>query len=236
MFKLLKPALLLAAIGVMVIGMIGSGAWWSDTVTTSTTNAISSGTLSIDDAKIDTFNIGTIERMAPGELTPEISIIIENNGTVDLGWFGDLLVGDNELKNVIYIDHAKMEFLTPAGAAWEPFDEFILNGKGHGAWPTNWSGPENYATLAAFNGNGNMAPGTGYEFMGALKPAYKYKLTLRFGFYPGAGNEYQGKGPLTLGFKVIATQINAGALNSMLASGGNHVTWMTQQIAKQTIP
>jgi len=235
MKKLLKPALLLAAIAIMVIGMISSGAWFTDTATTSTA-AISSGTLSLDDAKLSTLQIGEIVNMAPGDVTGDAVIIIENNGTLPLAWFGNLIVSDSPLKNVIYVDYAQMEFLSPAGAAWEPVDNFILNGKGAGSWPTIWTGPENYATLAVFDGAPGMAPGTPYEFMGALKPGYKYRLTLRFGFYPGAGNEYQTEGPMNVSLNVNATQIKADALNALYVTLGNHVTWLNTQIGKQTMP
>ncbi len=57
------------------------------------------------------------------------------------------------------------------------------------------TGPDNLATLAVFDGNGGMTPETNqYEFMGALKPGYKYELKLRFGFYEKANNDYQDAG------------------------------------------
>jgi hypothetical protein len=70
--------------------------------------------------------------------------------------------------------------------------------------------------------------------MGALKPGYRYELTLRFGFAPLAGNEYQGQGPLTVAFHAEAAQVNAGALNAFQAGfGDTHLPWLTAQIAKQ---
>ncbi len=228
---------MLAALAVMAIGMIGSGAWFTDTAT-NTTGALQSGTLSINNGKVAEHTLGTVANMAPGDVTDYVTIDIVNNGSIDLAWFGDLQVSNSPLKDVIYIDYAKMEFLSPGGAAWEPADEFILNGRGSGSWPTTWGGPENYATLTAFDGNANMAPGTPYEFKGALKPGYLYRLTLRFGFYPGAGNQYQGLGPMTIAFKVDATQIKAAALEAMypyLGTAGD-IPWLNAQIAKQTMP
>lgn len=226
---------MLAALAVMAIGMIGSGAWFTDTATNNT-GTLQSGTLSINNGKVAEHTLGTVANMAPGDVTDYVTIDIVNNGSLDLAWFGNLQVSDSSLKNVIYVDYAKMEFLSPGGDAWEPVDEFIVNGKGAGHWPTAWGGPENYATLAVFDGNSGMAPGTPFEFMGALKPGYLYRLTLRFGFYPGAGNEYQGQGPMTIAFKVDATQIKHGALEALYGTLGNMENWLNQQIAKQTIP
>ena len=237
MKKLWKPALLLAAIAIMAIGMLGSGAWFTDT-TTQETGVISSGTLSIDDAKVGTLVLGSLDNMAPGDVTEDVVIIIENNGTLPLAWFGDLVVSNSVLKNAIYIDYAQMEFLAPGGGSWEPTDNFISDGVGAGLYP-GWyntlaaSSAFGVVTLDKFDGNNGMGS-TPYEFMGALKPGYSYKLTLRYGFAEGAGNEYQGKGPLNLSFKVDATQITAGALDALQAGfGTNHLTWLNLQIAKQ---
>jgi hypothetical protein len=137
MTKYLKPALLLAAVAIMAIGMLGSGAWFTDTATNQTA-ALSSGTLSIDDGKVAEFSLGAITNMAPGDVTDEVTIIIKNNGTLDLAWFGDLIVsGDLDLKDAIYIDYAKMEFFDPDGVGqWEPVDNFITNGVGSGPYPS----------------------------------------------------------------------------------------------------
>ena len=135
MKKLWKPALLLAAIGVMVIGMLGSGAWFTDTATSSTA-AISSGTLSIDDGKVSEAVLGTVANMAPGDVTNDATITIKNNGSLPLAWFGNLIVGgDPELKDAIYIDYAQMEFLAPGSGTWETTDNFIANGVGAGTYP-----------------------------------------------------------------------------------------------------
>jgi hypothetical protein len=156
-----------------------------------------------------------------------------------LGWFGNLVVTDSALKSVIYIADAEMKFFSLAGAAWEPADHFITNGLGSGAWPTTWGGPDHLATLAVFDDNETMVPGTPYEFMGALKPGYRYELTLAFGFYEEAGNEYQNVGPMNISFEAVATQIKADALEAFTGDVpglSGWFTWMNQQIAKQTMP
>lgn len=243
MKKLWKPALLLAAIVVMAIGTLGSGAWFSDSATSAPT-VISSGTLSIDDAKLSTVTIANITNMAPGDITTTAEIVIENNGNLNLAWFGNLIISDSVLKDVIYIEDAEMQFLSPTGANWQSSgdplktgpDHFIKDGKGFGPYPTVWGGPENLATLAVFDGNPSMVPSTPYEFMGALKPGYKYRLTLRFGFYELAGNEYQNKGPMTISLKVDAAQINTEALNALYPTLSNHLTWLNDQIGDQIEP
>lgn len=243
MKKLWKPALLLAAIAVMVIGLLGSGAWFTDAATSATTE-ISSGTLSIDDAKLSTLTIGTIANMAPGDITGPVEIIIENNGNMDLAWFGDLQVGSSILRNVIYIESAKMEFLTPGGNSWYldkgfTFDQFITDGHGSGPYPDWYNGlvdpTYEVITLAKFDGTNAMGS-TPNEFMGALKPGYKYKLTLTFGMAPKAGNEFQTSGPLTINLRVDATQIKLGALEALRAGYGTHLSWLQAQIADQVEP
>jgi hypothetical protein len=242
MTKYWKPVLLLATIGVMVIGMLGSGAWFTDTATSDTAE-IYSGKLSIANEKVSTLELGTLI-MAPGDITNEAVIIIENNGNLNLAWFGDLqLDGPQALKDAIYIDYAKMEFLSPDGANWqaEGPDNFILNGVGSGLYPTAYNavaplGPFPQISLDDFDG-GNFMGVHPYEFNGALKPDYSYRLTLKFGFAPQADNYYAAQGPLTVKLVVNATQINEAAINA--SNPGNTwtqpalVNWLNAQIADQ---
>jgi hypothetical protein len=166
-------------------------------------------------------------------------ITITNTGSMPLAWFGDLVVdGDAKLKEAIYIDYALMQF---EGGTWaEADDNFILDGVGSGPYP-GW-----YDTLASqsgfgvvslnvFDGNSGMGVAP-YEFKGALKPGFSYKLTLRFGFAEGAGNDYQGEGPVNVSFKVFATQVNADAIDAHQAglSVGADLPWMQTQLNNQT--
>jgi hypothetical protein len=252
MTKYWKPVLLLATIGVMVIGMWGSGAWFTDTATSNTAN-ISSGTLSIQDGLVSSIVIGDVSNMAPGDVTGNAEIIIKNNGSLNLAWFGDLVVsGDTDLKPAIYVDFAQMEFLSPDGVTpWiddsggaipnYTVDNFILNGVGSGPYP-GWFNtlaglsPFGVVTLNNFDGHNGMGS-TPWEFMGALKPGYSYKLTIRFGFAGEAGNEFQNQGAMNISLKVDATQIKAGALDALHAGfGSTHLPWLNAQIADQTEP
>ena len=241
MKKLWKPALLLAAIVVMAIGMLGSGAWFTDSKI-SGTSTLASGKLEIDGAGISNFNLGTISPMAPGDKTDFVTVTIKNSGTTNLIWMGDLVVSGNEtLKKAIYIEDATMEFVAKDGGTWaEPIDHFITNGVGSGLYP-GWY--NTLASLSTFGVNsldvydGNNGMGTApYEFVGALKPGYAYKLTLRFGFAEGADNSYANK-TLYLNFKVDATQPTAAAIAAkfpFLPAGSVYwEAWALGQIGNQ---
>jgi predicted ribosomally synthesized peptide with SipW-like signal peptide len=229
---------------IMVIGMLalamgyGTYSYFSSTKT-STSNTFTAGTLDISLGESETTEI-SIGNMAPGDVTGDWVITITNDGTLNLAWFGDLVVtGGIKLREAIYIDYAKMEFLP---GPWEPEDNFIKDGRGFGSWPDWYNyladlSPFKVVTLKNFDDNEGMCPGTPYEFMGALKPSYSYKLTLRFGFAKDAGNEYQGDAvaPVTISFKVDATQVNADALNALNPPLplSNYLSWLEAQIAKQ---
>ena len=223
MNKLWKPALLLATVAVMAIGMLNSGAWFTDGAT-STTGSLSSGTLSIDDGKLSTVPLGTFTNMAPGDKTGYAEIIIQNNGTIPLAWFGNLVLSDSVLKDAIYIDYAKMEFLKPGGTeSWYPPDGFFLDGEYTYEDVAPLTGDDDFVSLAEWDGNNGMGVSP-YEFMGYLEPGFMYKLTLRLGFLEAAGNGYQGAGPLDLSFEVDATQVKQGALDAL--GVGNAYPWL----------
>jgi predicted ribosomally synthesized peptide with SipW-like signal peptide len=238
-----KILLSVATIG--VVGALAAGAtmaWFSDTET-STGNTFTAGTLALNGTGIADFNFGTLPPMAPGEITEERVITIKNDGTTDLAWFGDLVIGGGtHLRDALYIDYAKMEFMKTDGTTpWEPVDNFITNGRGSGLYPSWYNTLADNSsfhlnTLSVFDGNNGMGT-TPYEFMGALKPGYSYKLTLKFGFAPAAGNEYQGNDsnnvPVTIAFKADAVQINADALNALHPTFSNHLVWLNTQISHQ---
>jgi len=231
-------------IGILALAMgWGTYSWFSDTET-STSNTFTAGTLDIRLGESEMTEI-SIGNMAPGDVTGNWVITITNGGTLNLAWFGDLVVtGGNKLREAIYIDYAKMEFLKSDGTStWETADNFIADGRGSGSYPDWYNyladlSPFKVVTLKNFDGNAGMCPGTPYEFMGALKPEYSYKLTLRFGFAKDAGNEYQGDvtNPVTISFKVDATQVNAAALDALKPPLplSNYLSWLEAQIAKQT--
>jgi len=232
-------------IGILALAMgYGTYSWFSDTKT-STSNTFTAGTLDISLGESETTEI-SIGNMAPGDVTGDWVITIKNDGTLNLAWFGDLVVtGGSMLRDVIYIDYAQMEFLDKNGnpnALWpEPTDNFILNGVGSGLYP-DWyntlAGLSTFGVITLKNFDGNNGMGVApYEFMGALKPEYSYRLTLRFGFAKGAGNEYQGDvaGPVTISFKVDATQVNAEAIHAINSAWAAPalVDWMNTQLSHQ---
>jgi hypothetical protein len=228
--------LIIAAVAVMAYGLLGAGAWFSDTVTSPPVASLHSGTLSINDGALVQHSIGTIDNMAPGDKTGDVVLYITNNGNIPLAWFGDLVIdGPDMLKDAIYIDNAQMEFL---GGNWdEATDNFITNGVGSGPYPDWYNhlaslSSFNVVSLSVFDGNAAMGS-VPYEFKGALKPGYAYRLTLRFGFAETAGNDYQNLGPLNLTFKVDATQVTAGALDALLPGQSGDITWFNTQLANQ---
>ena len=232
---------------VMVVGLLalalgyGTYSYFSDTKT-STSNTFIAGTLKLDGAGFATFDLGSvIGNMAPGDLTSYASITIKNTGSLPLVWLGDwVITGGSLLREAIYIDDATMEFLNKYGTPgiWEPTDHFIKDGRGFGSYP-NWynqladSSKFKVVSLNVWDGNNGMGT-TPYEHVGALKPGYAYKLTVRFGFAKDAGNEYQGDvtNPVTISFKVDATQANPDAL-AKLTSWADW-TWINAQLAKQS--
>jgi predicted ribosomally synthesized peptide with SipW-like signal peptide len=232
-------------VSMMVIGLVaalaGAGlyAYFSDTETSSE-NEFYAGTLDISLTESGEFGID-IGNMAPGDVTGDWVITITNDGSLPLAWFGDWIIeGDAKLKEALYIDYAQMEFLKPDGTTWETTDNFIKDGKGSGPYP-GWyntlasQSKFGVVTLDVWDGNNGMGT-TPYEHAGALNPGYSYRLTVRFGFAAGADNTYQGAGPLTISFKVDATQVNAGAIGQLSINPSaipGLVDWLDAQLAKQ---
>jgi predicted ribosomally synthesized peptide with SipW-like signal peptide len=233
----------------LAIGLVGGAfAYFSDTAT-STTNSFTAGTLSITNSELTGATAFTIPNMAPGDVSPEYSVIIRNDGSINLGWLGDWQftadAGAAPLYDALYIDYAKMEFLTPNGLgnwAAEGTDTFITKGVGSGPYPT-W-----YNTLAAaslfgvvslnqWNDNAGMVPGSVYEHAGALKPGYAYRLTVKFGMAELAGDAYQGLGAVKVKLQVNATQIKSAALQAkgvpVAQADWLAGTFMPNQIADQ---
>lgn len=235
MRKILFSLMVIAVVAAMIGG--ATMAWFTDTAT-SQQNSFTAGVLSIDDSLVGADAAIVIDNMAPGDVTDEFVVTIKNNGTIPLAWFGDWQFGgDAVLKKALYFDYAKMEFLKPDGTTWEPEDNFITAGVGSGLYPA-WfntlaaSSLFKVVTFDVWDGNNGMGT-TPYEHMGALKPGYSYKLTVKFGFAEGAGNEYQGLGPVTAKLVVNATQVKAGALDALKPGFGTHLTWLEAQLAKQ---
>ncbi len=226
-----------AMIAILAYGVIGSGAWFSDSATSSA-NTITTGTLSIDDGQLSKATIN-VPNLAPGDVTGDIVFYITNNGNVNLAWLGDLSFTDPSggLADVIYIDYAQMEFL---GGSWaEPTDNFISNGRGSGDWPSAYNTTADLSeyhviTLENFVAGRNFMGVPPYEFAGALRPGYAYRLTLRLGMVKAAGNEYQHLGPMTLTLKVDATQVNLDAIQILSPNmDGSNMNFFNTQITNQ---
>jgi predicted ribosomally synthesized peptide with SipW-like signal peptide len=232
--------ILIALMAVMLsVGLLGLGtfAYFTDTQTTPE-NTFTAGTLKLDAGGINSFAFD-IPNMAPGDITGDYEITIENAGSLDLFWLADWQIsGGNKLREAIYIEYAQMEFI-----GWnEPTDNFIENGVGAGLYPGWYNtlagmSPFNVVTLNNWDGNNGMGT-TPWEHVGALKPGNSYRLTLRFGFAPEAGNEFQGTAaaPINVKIAVIATQVNAGAIAAIpgwTASPAYWVNWANGQLNNQ---
>ncbi|MDD5371412.1 MAG: hypothetical protein PHQ40_20210 [Anaerolineaceae bacterium] len=234
MKKLWKPAILLVAVVVMVVGVLGSGAWFTDHAV-SGSNSITTGTLSINDGALTQATF-TLPNMAPGDKTGNFELYITNNGNINLAWLGNLVIsGPSTLGDYIYIDSGKMEFL---GGNWtQAADNFIVDGTGSGPSPEWYNqlaslSSFNKVTLNNFDGTSGMGAAP-YEFIGALRPGFAYRLTLSFGMVEQAGNTLQNLGPLNIKFVVDATQVNEGALNALLPGQSANLGWYQTQIANQ---
>ncbi|HZW02889.1 MAG TPA: SipW-dependent-type signal peptide-containing protein [Anaerolineaceae bacterium] len=197
-----------AMIAIMALGMLNTGAWFTDSVT-SAPNTLHSGTLSLDDGRMSTISLGTIENVYPGWESGPVKIEIYNDGTLDLAWFGNLIVSGNDvMKDAIYIKQAKMEF---NGGAWtEPDDLFIENGLGAGQYDDCYD-TLGLLTLRTFDNHTCNIPQTGHEFYGALRPHFSYTLTLWFAMDKSAGNNAQDKS-IDISLKVDAMQANQEAI------------------------
>jgi predicted ribosomally synthesized peptide with SipW-like signal peptide len=228
---------------VLCVGLMGSAfAYFTDSAT-SANNSFTAGTLSIH--ATDTFSTPfVLPNMAPGDVTGPYTIIIRNTGSINEAWFGDWQftggTGNGvDLKDVLYIASAQMEFLSPSLAPWDTTDPFITNGVGSGLYPAWFNTLVNSYGVISFNtwnNNADMIPNSVYEHVGALKPGYEYKLTVSFGMASTATNAYQGLGPVTAKLKIDATQINTAAVQAVTGGWGSDLIWLNQQIAKQTMP
>ncbi|HHW02266.1 MAG TPA: hypothetical protein GXX35_05595 [Thermoanaerobacterales bacterium] len=242
----------LVLIGLLAFGIgFGTFAWFTSSAT-SQNNTFTAGTLKLNENGMSGFtNLGNIGNMAPGDVTNEVSLVIENTGSLNLAWFGGFRVtpavenGTTKLAEAIYIKYAKMEFLKEGGT-WENADEFIKDGVGAGDYSSYYNtlidDDLGVITLKNFLEANAMGAGPGVQ-MGALKPGSKYKFTFVLGFAPNAGNEYQadaqGINPINISYAVDATQIDLGALETLdnrhpeYAGLTNHLAWLNAQIAKQ---
>ena len=171
--------------------------------------------------------------------------------------------GADKLLDKIYIKSMGMYFKDAGGNKWNTDDwysgyNFIENGRGNllahnaleaadfnriadmdiiqiGENPLR----ERVITLRNFNNNSSMVNNVLYEHMGSLKQGgNKYILKVVFGFHNSANNDYQGDAtgvsPITIGFNVDATQINADAMNELLQGlGTQHYGWMIGNLDMQ---
>lgn len=254
-----KVLISLLLMGILALGMgIGTYAWFTSEASTSG-NVFTAGTLKVGlNGEGETaLDLGSTENMQPGDETKPVQIEISNEGNLNLAWFGYFELESNvrcesphKLAEAIYIKNAQMEFLNPDSGRWEPTDQYITDGVGSGPYPGTYNamaaadpfGVISLNTWMNHSLSNAMGMGKGVQ-TGALRPGYKYRLTLQFGFAPEAGNEYQGDQVSALNIKYVvkATQVKEGALaaidaNDKVISIGSipgQMEWLNAQLAKQ---
>ena len=258
-----KAMVSLLLIGLMAFGAgIGTYAWFTSQAT-STGNTFTAGTLTVGLDHGDTveLNLGDTGNMQPGDVTEQIEVMVTNDGSLDLAYFGYFVVDENQgplapapqysLLDAIYIKEFKTEFLDPDGeGTWEDADHFIQEGHGIGYFAQFDDPVMGVMTLRQWMKNGGgMGVGGGVQ-TGALAPydgnddGFVYKHTIQFGFAPLAGNEYQGIGPMDIQYVVKATQVDAGALEALdnedakisIGDYAHMEGWYEDQIEKQVDP
>jgi len=240
---------------IFVIGMLalamgwGTYSWFSDTET-STGNTFIAGTLNLDGTNMATFTFGTIDNMAPGDITGTAVITVKNGGSIDAATFGRFtLTGDTGLAQALKFYNYKVEYYKADNtlvARWDatnfdPYfgtainmDYFIAEGD-TSKW-TAVGGKDNLRDWV--DGDGALdIPGASWDEEG-LKPGSYYVLSVQFQMDPNADNWYQGR-TVTLGYEVKATQINRDAI-LLLGLGGNmpsavdaHVAYLLSQLLLQ---
>jgi predicted ribosomally synthesized peptide with SipW-like signal peptide len=244
--KIITSLATILVVGAAAVG--GTYAWFTSSPVSSNSNTFTSGTLIAglsDGGSSDAFDLGTVTNFAPGDETNTATIVIKNNGTLNLGWFGyfNLSGVTKDMDKAIYIKDAQMEFLNPTTGTWETTDHFIANGTGSGTYGAYYttlaaSDPMGVISMRTWNNDNAMGAGNGVQ-IGALKPGYSYKLTVKLAMADAADNTYQG-GEMTVNYVVKATQLKAGALNylgsldaKIVDTASNLLTWMEAQIVKQ---
>jgi predicted ribosomally synthesized peptide with SipW-like signal peptide len=205
----------LILIGVLAFGAgLGSYAWFTSTAA-STGNAFTSGTLQLDindggDGAY-TLDFGTIGNMAPGDVTDDVIIKIENSGSLDHGMFRRFkMSGSAGLANQLEVVTYKVEDWSTGG---------VLDLTTHSHWSTNrWDiDGDGYVSLKDLTDK-PYDDGGGWAILG-LKPGQNQTVTVGFKLREEAGNGVQGK-TVNLGMEVIATQINAGAIQASMDGKG----------------
>lgn len=254
----MKRKMIMMMLAVTVgLAMIAGATWaWFTADDSTGETEFTAGILEIDvNDGLDSLKIeyDLFNHMNPGDIYDEIQLVIKNTGNKNLIWFGDWIISggestqegvDADLKQALYIYSATMEFLAPEGGKWdEPTDNFIEKGVGAGLYP-DWyddlAGQNRFGVVGLDVWDNNNGMGTApYEHVGALKPGFSYRLTVRFGFHEGADNHFQGDvtEPVKISFKVDATQPKAAAIEQLhptIGAGGAYwENWANGQLANQ---
>lgn len=219
----MKKILFVVMACVLCLGMVGGAfAYFTDTAT-STANTFASGTLDVDvnGDTDDSFDIvvGTVNNMAPGDITGTIEIKVKNVGSLPAATFARFTF-DND---------------SGLGAALDVYDWQATYFNGNDTANSRWgAGDDPYFGVgsnmdwfvqngvAGFNMGSNVLNlDVGDVISGdrafdaeALPAGAYYILKVKFQMDPTAGNEYQDKS-VDVAFEVYATQVNSDAIDAL---------------------
>jgi len=213
-----KAILSIALAGMLAFGAgLGTMAWFTSTAT-SETNIFEAGTLTLDvngangEEKFD-FNVDlNFDNLQPGDSLTDgtAEIVIKNTGSLNMATFGRFtLDADEDFGKYMKIKEYKVEFFNADGTQKDRVDNFIENGV---VLPVNMAG-NMYDWV---NGSGPQDIMTTAWDMEALKPQEYFKISFELEYDVDA--EVQGL-DATLGYEVLATQVNEQAIIDLELEG-----------------
>lgn len=214
-----KLIISLVMIGVLAFGAgLGSYAWFTSEAV-SAANEFTSGTLdvNVDGNAADSvnMNLGTVDNLAPGDLTEFAVLTITNDGSLGAATFGHFTFSNGEsndgvdLADVLVFNDYKVQFYGSDGQPKDREDNFIENGSNVNAAFTSAYGPE--VTLREWIDGQGPLDNTGNWDIEGMKPDEKIVITFRLRMDEDANNDYQDKSG-TIGYEVKATQAKAQAI------------------------
>ena len=230
-----KIIISLLLIGVLAFGAgIGTYAWFTSTATSSN-NTFTAGTLKIDvnDSlnNNNTFSILSTGNMAPGQSTGKATLVIENQGNLNLGMFRQFRLA---------ADSSEIMAKALVVSTFKITDPSIPNGLDlttHAHWTTNrWDiDGVGGVTLWDLANRVTDVSNDGWDIFG-LKPNGSQTIEIEFTLPETVGNEVQGLSA-TLAMNVRATQINAGAIEALMTGQQLKQTpaWIANQLNNHTI-
>jgi len=195
-------------------------------------STFSSSTLKVDARSngLTYLDIGALEKLEPGEVTPWFYITVKNNGNINAATFGKFTIPEsNGLEDVLSFYDYEVKFYDADGIQKARVDDFIDDGVMIAAFTPNiedW-----------INGDGALdIPGSSWD-MEALRPGEYLTIGFTLKMDPAADSTYMNK-YMKLGYYVLSTQVDKDALLGIGTTiGGNfidaidaHYTYLLNQV------